>query len=1663
MTRFLALTLLAAGGVLSLPAAEIFPRNSQWSYHKGQSEASNPVAAWRQPGFNDSSWATGPTPIGYNDGAVTVLEDMRNNYTSVFLRKEFNISDPNAFSQLELEVLSDDGMIAWINGQEVGRFNMPAGEVPYSATSLGPLPEPIPYERYTISNPGAVLVPGENVVAIHGFNTSLSGSSDFIINASLMGIMDESPPIVQTLIPADRALVRTLNFIEVIFNEGVSGVDASDLLVNGTPVETVTEVAPDQYIFEFPEPATGTVDLAWAENHGIQDLSPVANPFAGGSWSYTFDPEAPLPGVIISEFMADNEDTLNDEDGDESDWIELFNAGTEVADLDGWFLTDDANELSKWRIPNVSIAPNSYLVIFASEKDRTNPAAKLHTNFRLGNNGEFLALVGPLTNLVSAFSPAYPPQQQDVSYGRERANPSLEGYFPIPTPGAANTAGGPGFAPDVIFSHGSQTFRSAFDLTLSTRSPNAVIRYELGTSIPTELSPIYSAPIRITGTTQVRARAFEPGLLPGQPRSENFIQLANNNPIVNFTSDLPIVILHNNGAGTVSASVDQFVMMQVFEPKNGVASPINAPDFAMRGRFKRRGSSTEGLEKVSLAVEAWDEYGDDKDLSLLGLPEESDWVFYAPNFFEPVMIHNPFMYQLSRDIGRYASRTRFAEVYLNTSGGAVSSSQYWGIYVIEEKIKRDDDRVDIHNLQPEHLNPPEVTGGYLLKIDRSDPGDSPFSAAGQSINYVDPKGEEIRSAARDPQEQYIRNYFNEFGNVLNGANYSDPVNGYAKYIDVPAAIDHHLLNVLAFNVDALRLSTYFYKEREGKIVFGPIWDFDRALGSTDGRDSNPFVWRAEWGDRGTDFFNYPWWGRMFSDLEFWQRYVDRYQELRRDQFSLASLHGLVDELTGQLNAARPREYDRWRWGSSSYNSEVQHMKNWIADRIQFMDSQFLAAPSANREPGMVSRGTQVTLTAPEGGTIYYTLNGTDPRARGGGIAPGALTYSGPITVDMNVRIFARARNLSHSNITGPDNPPRTTPWSGAAIATYAIEIPALAITEIMYHPAPRSPLILTNQDLEFIEVKNIGSTPINLGGAEFIDGIEFVFPSEVLDAGERILVVKNRAAFEVEYGTASHRIAGEFSGSLDNAGEMIALNGPLMVPVVSFEYSPTWYPLTDGAGFSLVLKDENTPYASYGLASSWRASSIDRGSPGAADSIPVSVVPVLVNELIPLPTAPSLDTVELFNANAAEVDLSGWYLTDSFTAPRKHRFAQGTILGPGEYLVINESIFNTGANAYAFSGNGEGVYLFSANAAGDLTGYYHGFEYGAAFRDMAFGRHESSDAQEHFVRQAAPSLESPNHPPAHGPVIISEIMYHPPMAGSEDNTMDEYIELQNVSPSSVDLFAETAPASTWRLRGGSDFELPQDATIPAGGFLLLVNFDPSTNAATTAAFRSRYGLAESVPLHGPYRGKLSNTGERLSLQQPFTEDGVAVNYVIIDELSYSVATPWPGGAGGTGDSLQRLPATFANDPASWKVAEPTAALPTDVPNDPDPDGDGLPSEWEIAHGLDPNSPAGDDGASGDPDGDGQTNLEEFVSGTDPQNPSSYLGLSITASSPDSRVLAFEAAAGKSYSILYRSDAESGGWQKLADVPAEPETADVEIPDDSTDTTRFYLLVTPQQP
>jgi hypothetical protein len=780
----------------------------------------------------------------------------------------------------------------------------------------------------------------------------------------------------------------------------------------------------------------------------------------------TVPPAAELWTTLgISEFMADNEHTVTDVDGDYSGWVEIFNPTPNDLSLGNWFLTSSSNNLTQWQIPNVTVPANDYIVIFASGKNRTNITAELHTNFELLVGGGYLALVDANTNLVSAFD-HYPAQTADVSYGRDAISVNATGYFANPTPANANSTTGSNAAPAVVFSQAGGTFTNSFQLQITDSVTNAAIYYTLDGTPPTVASQLYTQPITINNSVQVRARAFATGLMPGAPHSETYLLLAGD--LVNTNSDLPAIVIYNFAAGSVPQGGNQFANIAVYEPSNGVTSLTNPPTFNTRALIEVHGSSTAAFPKQAFSVDFVDDLNNDANYTPLGLPAQSDFILYAPDPFEPVLIHNPLIYQLSTDIGRYAPRTRMCEVYLNTTGGSLSAANYNGIYVLEEKITWDQNRVNInkiHNVDQLHPNDntgTNVTGGYLMKIDRLDQGESGFNSAGQLIVYDKPSEDNITMPERIPQQQYLQTYMDSFGDALISSSYTNLLTGYPAYVDVPSALDHHILNVMAFNVDALRLSAFFYKDRNDKIFFGPIWDFDRSQGSTDGRDFSPLYWSSlsPPPDFGTDFFNYSWWGRMFTDIDFWQAWIDRYQDLRTGPLSTNHIYSVIDSLVVQIQHEQPREVARWpslttpRSGTvtiynytynfpGTYQGEVSFLKKWYADRLNFMDTNFLARPLLNRSGGGFAPGFSLVMTSPGGGSIYYTTNGLDPRISGGTIRPGALAYTGPIPLATNTTVMARAFNPAHQNLTGTNNPPLNSPWSGLVQAVF---VPATAPT-----------------------------------------------------------------------------------------------------------------------------------------------------------------------------------------------------------------------------------------------------------------------------------------------------------------------------------------------------------------------------------------------------------------------------------------------------------------------------------------------------------------------------------------------------------------------------------------------------------------------------------------
>jgi hypothetical protein len=555
-------------------------------------------------------------------------------------------------------------------------------------------------------------------------------------------------------------------------------------------------------------------------------------------------------------------------------------------------------------------------------------------------------------------------------------------------------------------------------------------------------------------------------------------------------------------------------------------------------------------------------------------------------------------------------------------------------------------------------------------------------------------------------------------------------------------------------------------------------------------------------------------------------------------------------------------------------------------------------------------------------SLYLSPNVTAFRARGAAPRGGQGLF---VQGNYDRRLSARGEFLQLVDTGG--RVVRTTNYVGNPSLAQRY----LRITEIMYHPPPSPPgQTVSAEEFEYVELKNIGPISMNLSGVRFANGIEFNFTGSAvtsLPAGQSVLVVKNLAAFTSRYG-GGFNVAGQYTGALENRGENVRLEDATGEKVLDFDYNNSWYPITDGDGFSLVIVNESAPWDSWGLKESWRPSGSEGGSPGQMDTAPAAIAAIRINEVLSRSVPPAVDSVELYNPTANAVNLRGWFLSDDFGTPKKFRVSTDVMIPARGYVVFDEGQFNTPSNAptsFAFSSLGDEAYLFSGDANTNLTGYVHGFDFGAAENGVPFGRHTTSLGEEHFVAQTAYTRGVTNSGPKVGPIVISEIMFRPPdLPGGEDNGMDEYIELHNSTVTPVSLFDPANPANTWQITNAVVFPFPTGVTLPANGYALVVSFNPA-DATVQAMFRARYGVPASVPVFGPYDGKLDNSGESIELLKPDVPGVSGVPYVLVDRIDYQDGASWPGGADGTQASLQRRSsAQYGNDPINWAAAAPTA-------------------------------------------------------------------------------------------------------------------------------------------
>ncbi|MCX6270060.1 MAG: CotH kinase family protein [Bacteroidetes bacterium] len=422
------------------------------------------------------------------------------------------------------------------------------------------------------------------------------------------------------------------------------------------------------------------------------------------------------------------------------------------------------------------------------------------------------------------------------------------------------------------------------------------------------------------------------------------------NPAVPFpfsAANLPLMVI-NTGGKIIPDAYKIEASMKLIDNGPGIPNHVNDPatDYFGEIGIEIRGESSTSYPKKSYSMETRLADSSNNDVSLLGLPVDNDWILYA-SFSDKTLLRNFYTFRLFNKMGHWASHWKFCEVMLD--------GEYQGIYLLGEKIKKGVDRVNIHNMTTNDTTGQAVTGGYIFKLDWEDVGDvgwlSEFPAVGNTSNlkylFVYPKAEKVQPA----QIAYLKAYADSFEFAMNSPSWADTLLGYRQFISEPSFIDMIILNEFTKNLDAYRLSTFFHKDRSGKINAGPPWDYDLAWGNGDFMEAYLVTG-----------WNYPvqvnytnqcpfWWQKFFQDSLFMNKLRCRWEELRQDVFDPSHIKAELDSLVGVLSVSTDLNFTKWPilgqyvWPNpapipTTYAGEIDKMKDWVDLRINWLDNHW---------------------------------------------------------------------------------------------------------------------------------------------------------------------------------------------------------------------------------------------------------------------------------------------------------------------------------------------------------------------------------------------------------------------------------------------------------------------------------------------------------------------------------------------------------------------------------------------------------------------------------------------------------------------------------------------------------------------------------------------------
>ncbi|MCA9217165.1 MAG: tandem-95 repeat protein, partial [Planctomycetales bacterium] len=960
--------------------------------------------------------------------------------------------------------------------------------------------------------------------------------------------------------------------------------------------------------------------------------------------------------VTLSEIMAANADTVvtttrETPDGrfdsqlHTPDWIELRNNNSEPFDISGFHLTDNVDNPTKWAFPTDTVIPaNSYLVVFASRLNITDPALDehgyLHTNFKISHEaGQYLALTTPLGIVLDEWVDI-PQQYPDVSYGR---SPEL-GYQSVPTLGADNSDQLSGIVDGVTFSEERGFYDDALKVALEVATPDAQIYYTLNGSIPTqETGVLYTVPIDVSRTSNLRAAAFKPGMVPSSTGTQSYFFIED---ILTQPADPAGFPARWGAAGAADYAMDPRVVSDTESPfyDPNVAEALRALPIISLTVDNEEFFGTRGIQ--SIPQSHGDEYEIATSVEFVGFDQFENMQIDSGIRMAGNASRNP-------DRRKHNMRLAFRDDYGHSSlelplfgigegeahenlilrggngdswvnPGTAKRAQY-----IRDQWQRDMQIAMGHLTTQQlysHLYINGLYWGLYHVFERHDASFMALHLGGDAEDYDAIKDVNGQTAAVEAVSGTTDGWEALFDIADDrDMDADDKYRELAERIDMDNMIDYLLLNFYAGNGDWDHNNFRTGRRKDGKFIFFS-WDAERAdINRSNDNSSGPLrvpdadirlnVTTTARAGRPTRIHR-----QLTDSYEYRLHVADRMQKHLHNGGALTP-DRVAETWNARADEIRlPLAAESARWGdlhSASAPRTVEHWESVLAvmnerffpQRTDILISQmerFFGDFEASDAPQFVQHGGRleanqtIAFQAIHNGTIYFTTDGSDPRLVGGDIAPLAQNFTAPFSVPIDSVV--KARVLADGV------------WSPMTEATFTTGVPpadktSIRISEIHYNPADPSDEeiaagFLEKDDFEFIEIVNVSDHAIDVSNVRFAlagdDGIAFDFANAdimQLAAGDRVVIVEDISAFEARYGTTLP-VAGQWSGRLSNNGETLTLLAGTE-QIHQFAYDDAWHESTDGGGHSLeIVNVHAADVAAWADAESWQPSTQIGGSPG---------------------------------------------------------------------------------------------------------------------------------------------------------------------------------------------------------------------------------------------------------------------------------------------------------------------------------------------------------------------------------------------------------------------------------------------------------------------------------